>query len=255
MWFDTSVYHNRKSRSWNACLYILYIVCVLRGGVIKPVPVLCALSLGNSCPYTSDDLNEDTISVLVRLITEKKGGCWVAVMSCKCELVVRASSSPVALEGGAVRQRHVCPFSKPRLRTAQLHPRKSLLGIGDITIVWFDLFTANTVRQLKEMFRTSEWGNSEQMNPIAYLERNSSQQEEVSIKTKDSVVNIMDWASSECLSPFRKCCCTGGAVAGVREQADGHEQRLVYQVWDHTHIQTRTNQHVLFAVSCCWRWM
>lgn len=29
--------------------------------------------LGNSCPYISDDLNEDTISVLVRLITEKKG--------------------------------------------------------------------------------------------------------------------------------------------------------------------------------------
>uniref|UniRef100_A0A3Q0R422 RELT TNF receptor n=1 Tax=Amphilophus citrinellus TaxID=61819 RepID=A0A3Q0R422_AMPCI len=28
---------------------------------------------GNSCPYISDDLNEDTISVLVRLITEKKG--------------------------------------------------------------------------------------------------------------------------------------------------------------------------------------
>ncbi|KAM4590179.1 tumor necrosis factor receptor superfamily member 19L [Fundulus diaphanus] len=27
---------------------------------------------GNSCPYISDDLNEDTISVLVRLITEKK---------------------------------------------------------------------------------------------------------------------------------------------------------------------------------------
>ncbi|KAM9733987.1 tumor necrosis factor receptor superfamily member 19L isoform 1-T3 [Menidia menidia] len=27
---------------------------------------------GNTCPYISDDLNEDTISVLVRLITEKK---------------------------------------------------------------------------------------------------------------------------------------------------------------------------------------
>ncbi|KAK5609369.1 hypothetical protein CRENBAI_010792 [Crenichthys baileyi] len=27
---------------------------------------------GNNCPYISDDLNEDTISVLVRLITEKK---------------------------------------------------------------------------------------------------------------------------------------------------------------------------------------
>lgn len=31
------------------------------------------LPAGNSCPYISDDLNEDTISVLVRLITEKKG--------------------------------------------------------------------------------------------------------------------------------------------------------------------------------------
>ena len=31
------------------------------------------LSAGNNCPYISDDLNEDTISVLVRLITEKKG--------------------------------------------------------------------------------------------------------------------------------------------------------------------------------------
>lgn len=30
-------------------------------------------ALGNGCPYISDDLNEDTISVLVRLITEKKG--------------------------------------------------------------------------------------------------------------------------------------------------------------------------------------
>lgn len=30
---------------------------------------------GNNCPYISDDLNEDTISVLVRLITEKKGVC------------------------------------------------------------------------------------------------------------------------------------------------------------------------------------
>lgn len=33
------------------------------------------LCLGNNCPYISDDLNEDTISVLVRLITEKKGTC------------------------------------------------------------------------------------------------------------------------------------------------------------------------------------
>lgn len=33
------------------------------------------LASGNSCPYISDDLNEDTISVLVRLITEKKGMC------------------------------------------------------------------------------------------------------------------------------------------------------------------------------------
>lgn len=32
-------------------------------------------ALGNSCPHISDDMNEDTISVLVRLITEKKGMC------------------------------------------------------------------------------------------------------------------------------------------------------------------------------------
>lgn len=29
--------------------------------------------VGNSCPYISEDLNEDTISALVRLLTEKKG--------------------------------------------------------------------------------------------------------------------------------------------------------------------------------------
>lgn len=31
--------------------------------------------LGNTCPHLSEDVNEDTISVLVRLITEKKGMC------------------------------------------------------------------------------------------------------------------------------------------------------------------------------------
>lgn len=31
------------------------------------------LCLGNPCPYVIEDQNEDTISALVRLITEKKG--------------------------------------------------------------------------------------------------------------------------------------------------------------------------------------
>lgn len=33
----------------------------------------CSFSSGNPCPYIVDDPNEDTISILVRLITEKKG--------------------------------------------------------------------------------------------------------------------------------------------------------------------------------------
>lgn len=42
--------------------------------------ILC-LPLGNGCPYISDELNEDTISVLVRLITEKKGKCSASTTS------------------------------------------------------------------------------------------------------------------------------------------------------------------------------
>ena len=38
-----------------------------------PLSLAPSLSVGNDCPYIVDDPNEDTISVLVRLITEKKG--------------------------------------------------------------------------------------------------------------------------------------------------------------------------------------
>lgn len=41
---------------------------------IIPKPVPMCLPLGN-CQHIPEDLNEDTISVLVRLITEKKGMC------------------------------------------------------------------------------------------------------------------------------------------------------------------------------------
>lgn len=43
------------------------------------------LSVGNNCPCISDDLNEDTISVLVRLITEKKGKKKKTFTSRSCE--------------------------------------------------------------------------------------------------------------------------------------------------------------------------
>lgn len=64
------------------------------------------LSLGNNCPYISDDLNEDTISVLVRLITEKKGK-KAAVTEVNQKLVVRVTSSLVALEGSKVSSKYV----------------------------------------------------------------------------------------------------------------------------------------------------
>lgn len=41
---------------------------------IIPEPVPMCLPLGN-CQHIAEDMNEDTISVLVRLITEKKGMC------------------------------------------------------------------------------------------------------------------------------------------------------------------------------------
>lgn len=47
----------------------------------------------------------------------------------------------------------------------------------------------------------------------------------------------MDCQSCVCLL-FRKCCCTGGIAAGVREQTDVHKQRLLNQVWDHTRLHT-----------------
>lgn len=40
--------------------------------ILEPVPM--CLPLGN-CQHIPEDLNEDTISILVRLITEKKGMC------------------------------------------------------------------------------------------------------------------------------------------------------------------------------------
>jgi len=47
----------------------------------------------------------------------------------------------------------------------------------------------------------------------------------------------MDSQSCVCLL-FRKCCCTGGIAAGVREQTDVHKQKLLNQVWDHTRLHT-----------------
>ncbi|GLD59619.1 tumor necrosis factor receptor superfamily member 19L [Lates japonicus] len=51
---------------------------------------------GNSCPYISDDLNEDTISVLVRLITEKKENA--AALE---ELLLEYESKQMAMSKGS----------------------------------------------------------------------------------------------------------------------------------------------------------
>ncbi|XP_023144702.2 tumor necrosis factor receptor superfamily member 19L isoform X1 [Amphiprion ocellaris] len=87
---------------------------------------------GNSCPYISDDLNEDTISVLVRLITEKKENA--AALE---ELLLEYETKQLALsKGSSIKFPMLSPLSPfrslPRLCSHQshLHTISGLSGLA-----------------------------------------------------------------------------------------------------------------------------
>ncbi|XP_004543906.3 tumor necrosis factor receptor superfamily member 19L isoform X1 [Maylandia zebra] len=76
---------------------------------------------GNTCPYISDDLNEDTISVLVRLITEKKENA--AALE---ELLLEYETKEMAMsKGSSIKFPMLSPLSQfrslPRLCPHQSH--------------------------------------------------------------------------------------------------------------------------------------
>ncbi|XP_017286469.1 tumor necrosis factor receptor superfamily member 19L isoform X3 [Kryptolebias marmoratus] len=85
---------------------------------------------GNSCPYISDDLNEDTISVLVRLITEKKENA--AALE---ELLVEYESKQTS-KGSSMKFPMLSPLSTfrslPRLcpHHSHLHTISGLSGLA-----------------------------------------------------------------------------------------------------------------------------
>ncbi|AWO99114.1 putative tumor necrosis factor receptor superfamily member 19L [Scophthalmus maximus] len=84
---------------------------------------------GSICPYISDDLNEDTISVLVRLITEKKENA--AALE---ELLLEYESKQMALsKGSSIKFPMLSPFrSLPRLcpHQSHLHTISGLSGLA-----------------------------------------------------------------------------------------------------------------------------
>ncbi|XP_053176242.1 tumor necrosis factor receptor superfamily member 19L [Scomber japonicus] len=87
---------------------------------------------GNGCPYISDDLNEDTISVLVRLITEKKENA--AALE---ELLLEYESKQIALsKGSSIKFPMLSPLSTfrslPRLcpHQSHLHTISGLSGLA-----------------------------------------------------------------------------------------------------------------------------
>ncbi|KAL3057258.1 hypothetical protein OYC64_007689 [Pagothenia borchgrevinki] len=76
---------------------------------------------GNNCPYISDDLNEDTISVLVRLITEKKENA--AALE---ELLLEYESKQMSIsKGSSIKFPMLSPLSQfcslPKLCPHQSH--------------------------------------------------------------------------------------------------------------------------------------
>lgn len=84
---------------------------------------------GNNCPYISDDLNEDTISVLVRLITEKKENA--AALE---ELLLEYESKQMSIsKGSSIKFPMLSPFrSLPRLcpHQSHLHTISGLSGLA-----------------------------------------------------------------------------------------------------------------------------
>ncbi|KAG7226003.1 hypothetical protein INR49_018611 [Caranx melampygus] len=87
---------------------------------------------GNNCPYISDDLNEDTISVLVRLITEKKENA--AALE---ELLLEYESKQMAMsKGSSIKFPMLSPLSPfrslPRLcpHQSHLHTISGLSGLA-----------------------------------------------------------------------------------------------------------------------------
>ncbi|KAM7413224.1 hypothetical protein PAMA_020547 [Pampus argenteus] len=87
---------------------------------------------GNGCPYISDDLNEDTISVLVRLITEKKENA--AALE---ELLLEYESKQMAMsKGSSIKFPMLSPLSTfrslPRLcpHQSHLHTISGLSGLA-----------------------------------------------------------------------------------------------------------------------------
>lgn len=87
---------------------------------------------GNGCPYISDDLNEDTISVLVRLITEKKENA--AALE---ELLLEYESKQMAMnKGSSIKFPMLSPLSPfrslPRLcpHQSHLHTISGLSGLA-----------------------------------------------------------------------------------------------------------------------------
>ncbi|XP_053278720.1 tumor necrosis factor receptor superfamily member 19L [Pleuronectes platessa] len=86
---------------------------------------------GNACPYISDDLNEDTIGVLVRLITEKKENA--AALE---ELLLEYESKQMALKGSSIKFPMLSPLSTfcslPRLcpHQSHLHTISGLSGLA-----------------------------------------------------------------------------------------------------------------------------
>ncbi|XP_040903139.1 tumor necrosis factor receptor superfamily member 19L isoform X3 [Toxotes jaculatrix] len=87
---------------------------------------------GNNCPYISDDLNEDTISVLVRLITEKKENA--AALE---ELLLEYESKQMTLsKGSSIKFPMLSPLSPfrslPRLcpHQSHLHTISGLSGLA-----------------------------------------------------------------------------------------------------------------------------
>lgn len=87
---------------------------------------------GNSCPYISDDLNEDTISVLVRLITEKKENA--AALE---ELLLEYENKQMSIsKGSSIKFPMLSPLSPfrslPRLcpHQSHLHTISGLSGLA-----------------------------------------------------------------------------------------------------------------------------
>uniref|UniRef100_A0A3Q0R6G2 RELT TNF receptor n=1 Tax=Amphilophus citrinellus TaxID=61819 RepID=A0A3Q0R6G2_AMPCI len=84
----------------------------------------------NSCPYISDDLNEDTISVLVRLITEKKNAAALE------ELLLEYETKEMATSKGSSIFPMLSPLSPfrslPRLcpHQSHLHTISGLSGLA-----------------------------------------------------------------------------------------------------------------------------